>query len=116
MFLYDVGFSWQIELTLYDPKDSLTAQKVSCDESFCLEVNGGPFQVCKANESCSFAEFYGDGSSSTGYFVEDVVHYDQVSGDLQTTTANGTISFGWVVNLYLLVGRYPNCTLRKIYH
>ncbi|CAO2820528.1 unnamed protein product [Amaranthus hypochondriacus] len=90
-----------IELTLYDPKDSLTAQKVSCDESFCLEVNGGPFQVCKANESCSFAEFYGDGSSSTGYFVEDVVHYDQVSGDLQTTTANGTISFGCSAGQYM---------------
>ncbi|XP_010678211.1 aspartic proteinase 36 isoform X1 [Beta vulgaris subsp. vulgaris] len=90
-----------IELTLYDPKDSLTAQNVSCDEPFCLEVNGGPFQVCKANESCSFAEFYGDGSSSTGYFMQDIVHYDQVSGDLQTTTANGSISFGCSAGQYV---------------
>ena len=86
--------SWQIELTLYDPRDSSTAKKVSCDQPFCMEVNGGPFPGCKANFSCTYAEFYGDGSSSTGYFVEDMVQYDQVSGDLQTTTANGTISFG----------------------
>ncbi|XP_021732669.1 aspartic proteinase-like protein 2 [Chenopodium quinoa] len=90
-----------IELTLYDPKDSSTAQNVSCDEPFCLDVNGGPFQVCRANESCSFAEFYGDGSSSTGYFMEDIVHYDQVSGDLQTTTANGSISFGCSAGQYV---------------
>lgn len=83
-----------IELTLYNPKESLTSKLVSCDQPFCLDVNGGPFPVCKANFSCTYAQFYGDGSSSTGYFVKDIVHYDQVSGDLQTTTANGSVSFG----------------------
>ncbi|KAL9247441.1 hypothetical protein vseg_020873 [Gypsophila vaccaria] len=96
-----------IDLTLYDPKESHTAKKVSCNSPFCLEVNGGPFPVCKTNFSCSFAEFYGDGSSSTGYFVEDVVHYDQVSGDLQTTTANGSISFGCSAGQYVEQGT-PN--------
>lgn len=90
-----------IELTLYDPQDSSTAKKVSCDQPFCMEVNGGPFPGCKANFSCTYAEFYGDGSSSTGYFVKDMVHYDQVSGDLQTTTANGTISFGCSAGQYI---------------
>ncbi|KAJ8422496.1 hypothetical protein Cgig2_003506 [Carnegiea gigantea] len=90
-----------IELTLYDPRDSSTAKKVSCDQPFCMEVNGGPFPGCKANFSCTYAEFYGDGSSSTGYFVKDMVHYDQVSGDLQTTTANGTISFGCSAGQYI---------------
>ncbi|KAH9621442.1 hypothetical protein KSS87_016141 [Heliosperma pusillum] len=96
-----------IDLTLYDPKESLTSKKVSCNSPFCLEVNGGPFPVCKANDSCSYAEFYGDGSSSTGYFVQDVVHYDQVSGDLQTTTANGSMSFGCSAGQYVDQGT-PN--------
>ncbi|XP_074287122.1 aspartic proteinase 36 [Silene latifolia] len=96
-----------IDLTLYDPKESLTSKKVTCHSPFCLEVNGGPFPVCKTNDSCSYAEFYGDGSSSTGYFVEDVVHYDQVSGDLQTTTANGSMSFGCSAGQYVDQGT-PN--------
>ncbi|GAB2272677.1 hypothetical protein Dimus_007500 [Dionaea muscipula] len=85
-----------IELTLYDPKDSLTAKMVSCDEQFCLEISQGPLTGCKANLnlSCTYAELYGDGSSSTGYFVKDTIQYDQVSGDLQTTAANGSVSFG----------------------
>lgn len=29
-----------------------------------------------------------------GYFVEDVVQYDLVSGDLQTNSTNGTVIFG----------------------
>lgn len=120
MFFCDADFFWQIDLTLYDPKDSITAQNVSCDKPFCLEVNGGPFQVCRANESCSFAEFYGDGSSSTGYFMEDIVHYDQVSGDLQTTTANGSISFGWdgdqfSGNCMYEVGRNPISNMLQIW-
>ncbi|GAB4834982.1 hypothetical protein Ancab_033249 [Ancistrocladus abbreviatus] len=83
-----------IELTLYNPNNSLTGELISCDEEFCLEVNGGPLTGCKSNLSCTYAEFYGDGSSSTGYFVKDVIQYDQASGDLETTAANGSVIFG----------------------
>ncbi|GMH22955.1 hypothetical protein Nepgr_024798 [Nepenthes gracilis] len=83
-----------MELTLYNPKDSLTAKLLSCDGQFCLEVNGGPLMGCKPNLSCTYAELYGDGSSSTGYFVKDIIQYDQVSGDLETSAANGSVFFG----------------------
>lgn len=49
---------------------------------------------CYSNNSCYFRESYGDGSYSMGYFVEDVVQYDLVSGDLQTNSTNGTVIFG----------------------
>lgn len=46
--------------------------------------------------SCPYLEIYGDGSSTAGYFVKDVVQYDSVAGDLKTQTANGSVIFGLV--------------------
>ncbi|CAL5438522.1 unnamed protein product [Camellia sinensis] len=83
-----------LELTLYNPKDSLTGKLVSCDQEFCLEINGGPVSGCMANVSCLYTEVYGDGCFSIRYFVKDVVQYDGVSGDLQTKSANGSVIFG----------------------
>ncbi|KAG8375956.1 hypothetical protein BUALT_Bualt09G0013100 [Buddleja alternifolia] len=82
-----------IELTLYNPRDSLTGKLVSCDRDFCKEI-GGDFSGCTGNTTCLYTEVYGDGSYSMGYFVEDVVQYDRVSGDLQTKSANGSVIFG----------------------
>ena len=56
---------------------------------------------CTSNETCLYTEVYGDGSFSMGYFVEDFVQYDRVSGDLQTQSANGSVIFGLVY--FLLV-------------
>ncbi|KAF3457006.1 hypothetical protein FNV43_RR01663 [Rhamnella rubrinervis] len=67
-----------LDLTLYNIKDSSTGKLVPCDDEFCLRL----------------MEIYGDGSSTAGYFVKDVVQYDSVSGDLQTTSANGSVIFG----------------------
>uniref|UniRef100_A0A5B7BFJ8 Putative aspartic proteinase-like protein 2 n=1 Tax=Davidia involucrata TaxID=16924 RepID=A0A5B7BFJ8_DAVIN len=83
-----------LELTLYDPKGSLTGKLISCDQDFCVEINGGQVSGCTANVSCLYTEVYGDGSFSIGYFVKDVVLYDRVSGDLQTKSANGSVIFG----------------------
>ncbi|GER33243.1 eukaryotic aspartyl protease family protein [Striga asiatica] len=82
-----------IELTLYNPRESLTGKLVSCDQQFCKEIGGG-LTGCRANTSCLYTEVYGDGSYTMGYFVEDIVQYDRVSGDLQTTSANGSVIFG----------------------
>lgn len=88
------GLLSQLDLTLYNIKDSSTGKLVPCDEEFCLEVNGGPLSGCTANMSCPYLQIYGDGSSTAGYFVKDVVQYDSVSGDLETTSANGSVIFG----------------------
>ncbi|EYU32742.1 hypothetical protein ABFS82_14G041400 [Erythranthe guttata] len=82
-----------IELTLYNPKESLTGKLVPCNHGFCKEIGGG-LSGCNANTSCLYTEVYGDGSYSMGYFVEDIVQYDRVSGDLETKSANGSVIFG----------------------
>ena len=86
--------SAQIDLTLYDPKASATGEMVTCDQDFCTAAAQGPIPGCTSNLNCVYSTVYGDGSSSTGYFVRDVVQYNQVSGNLQTTPANGSVVFG----------------------
>ncbi|XP_027350639.1 aspartic proteinase-like protein 2 isoform X3 [Abrus precatorius] len=83
-----------MDLTLYDIKESSSGKLVPCDQEFCKEINGGLLSGCTANISCPYLEIYGDGSSTAGYFVKDIVLYDQVSGDLKTDSANGSIIFG----------------------
>ncbi|XVF84417.1 hypothetical protein PTKIN_Ptkin17bG0035300 [Pterospermum kingtungense] len=83
-----------IDLTLYNIKDSSSGKLVSCDDEFCYAINGGPLTGCTANMSCPYLEIYGDGSSTAGYFVKDIVLYDRVSGDLETSSANGSVIFG----------------------
>ncbi|XP_075662674.1 aspartic proteinase 36-like [Castanea sativa] len=83
-----------IDLSLYNIKDSATGKMVPCNQEFCVEVNGGPLTGCTANDSCPYLQIYEDGSSTAGVFIKDLVLYDRVSGDLQTTSANGSIIFG----------------------
>ena len=80
-----------MQLTLYNIEDSSSGKLVPCDEEFCREINA---DQCTSNSSCTYLEMYGDGSYTAGYFVNDVVLYDQVSGDLETASANGSIIFG----------------------
>ncbi|CAH9067183.1 unnamed protein product [Cuscuta epithymum] len=83
-----------IDLTLYDMKTSSTAKAVTCDHHFCTTMFSAPYSDCKAGMPCEYQVSYGDGSKTAGYFVQDNVHFDQVSGNLQTTSMNGTIAFG----------------------
>ncbi|CAI8592100.1 unnamed protein product [Vicia faba] len=85
-----------MDLTLYNIKDSSSGKLVPCDQEVCKEINGGLLTGCtrNTNDSCPYLEIYGDGSSTAGYFVKDVVLFDQVSGDLKTDSANGSVIFG----------------------
>lgn len=83
-----------LELTPYNPKDSATGKLVSCKDDFCKEIIHGTPPGCTANITCLYTEVYGDGSYSMGYFVQDIVEYDRVSGDLQTQSTNGSVIFG----------------------
>ncbi|KAI3853712.1 hypothetical protein MKW98_025229 [Papaver atlanticum] len=67
-------------LNYYDPKLSSTSSLVPCSSS--------------SNKVCGYNIGYGDGSTSTGYFVRDIIGYDQISGDFQTTIRNADVSFG----------------------
>ncbi|KAL9260414.1 Aspartic proteinase 36-like protein, partial [Drosera capensis] len=83
-----------IKLSLYDPKESSTAHLVTCEDSSCAMIYAGTLSGCQADLLCNYQVTYGDGSTTSGYFVQDDIHYDRVSGNLQTTTANGSVVFG----------------------
>ncbi|XVF30274.1 hypothetical protein REPUB_Repub16aG0042700 [Reevesia pubescens] len=83
-----------IELKLYDPKRSSTSSLVYCDQDFCSSTNDGPLPSCKPNLQCQYNVSYGDGSSTAGYFVKDAIEMQQVTGNLQTVSTNGTVIFG----------------------
>lgn len=86
----DIG----IDLALYDIKTSSTAKEVTCNHHFCTKMFSAPYADCKVGMRCEYQVSYGDGSKTAGYFVQDNVHFHQVSGNLQTKSLNGTITFG----------------------
>lgn len=86
----------QVELTLYDPRSSSSGSPVECDDSFCLTAYAGGSPECYRNVPCPYRVMYGDGSSSGGFYITDVVTYNQVTGNHHTVPANASISFGWV--------------------
>ncbi|XP_023520643.1 aspartic proteinase-like protein 2 isoform X1 [Cucurbita pepo subsp. pepo] len=84
-----------VELRLFDPKGSSTAKFITCDQSSCSTMYGGStIQDCKPDMLCRYTIIYGDGSATTGDFVKDYIHLQQVVGNHQTTVTNGSIEFG----------------------
>ncbi|KAE8815874.1 Aspartic proteinase-like protein 2 [Hordeum vulgare] len=84
----------KIELTLYDPSGSSSGTKVACCQDFCIATHGGVIPSCVPATPCQYNISYGDGNSTTGFFVTDFLQYNQVSGNSQTTLANTSITFG----------------------
>lgn len=83
-----------IKLNLYDPKGSSAAKLVTCDDTKCTMIYQRILEGCQSGVLCQYEVTYGDGSVTSGYFVQDTFHYDKVSGNLQTTTGNTTVVFG----------------------
>ncbi|KAK9082770.1 hypothetical protein Scep_029241 [Stephania cephalantha] len=83
-----------IPLTLFDPKDSISSNTISCDEQFCTTLYDQPIPGCVPGMLCEYRVVYGDGSTTDGYYVRDYVHYNQATGNLKTSTANSSIIFG----------------------
>ncbi|KAJ9546113.1 hypothetical protein OSB04_025820 [Centaurea solstitialis] len=83
-----------ISLMLYDPKSSSSSKTITCDQDFCTSTLDSSNNECIVGMRCSYLVKYGDGSSTMGYFVRDTVQLERVSGDLQTASMNGSITFG----------------------
>lgn len=83
-----------ISLALYNPEASSSAKMINCDQEICISTLSSPNSDCKVGMRCSYQVTYGDGSATTGYFVQDIILLDRASGDLQTTFMNGSVAFG----------------------
>lgn len=85
---------------MYDPKGSSSAKTVGCNDGFCkstFDAPGSKSDECKVGMLCAYAVTYGDGSSTAGFFVNDIVKLAQVSGNRQTKYMSGNVTFGWVL-------------------
>ncbi|KAH6757854.1 Eukaryotic aspartyl protease family protein [Perilla frutescens var. hirtella] len=83
-----------IELKQYDLTASSTGKLITCDQDFCDAAFSSPNANCQAGMNCEYTVTYGDGSRTEGYFVRDNFRFNQVTGNLQTSLMNGSISFG----------------------
>ncbi|KAI3783711.1 hypothetical protein L1987_42797 [Smallanthus sonchifolius] len=83
-----------VPLSLYDPTQSSSSRIITCDQDFCTATLDPINNECIFGTRCSYIVRYGDGSSTTGYFVRDSVQLNRISGDLQTANMKGSIMFG----------------------
>ncbi|XP_050383403.1 aspartic proteinase 36-like [Argentina anserina] len=89
-----------VKLTLYDRNSSSTSEVVRCSDKFCTAY-GEDHEMAKCNkpdDKCSYLIQYGDGSSTSGYFVKDEVQFQKASGNFETSTISAPIIFGCGTN------------------
>ncbi|KAL2558841.1 Eukaryotic aspartyl protease family protein [Forsythia ovata] len=87
----------KLPLKKYNRMASSTGKEVTCDQEFCSAASAAihvPNSNCRGGRTCNYSVSYGDGSTIEGYFVRDYIRLDEVSGNLQTTTMDGSIAFG----------------------
>lgn len=90
-----IQYTLQIKLSLYDPKGSSTSKMVTCDQESCSSMHNGRLANCNKPElQCQYNVVYGDGSSTSGHFVNDIVHLDKVTGNHQTSSLDENVTFG----------------------
>lgn len=79
----------QIKLTTYDPSRSSTDGALSCRDSNCGAALGSNEVSCTSAGYCAYSTTYGDGSSTQGYFIQDVMTFQEIHNNTQV---NGTAS------------------------
>ncbi|CAN6447510.1 unnamed protein product [Victoria cruziana] len=87
-----------LELTLYDPSGSSSGSLVSCKDDFCSMLYRGRVSGCTPSALCQFYLQYGDGSTSRGYFIRDIMQYNQLTGNFKTSPVNASVVFGCSVH------------------
>lgn len=78
-----------IKLTTYDPSRSSTDGALSCRDSNCGAALGSNEVSCTSAGYCAYSTTYGDGSSTQGYFIQDVMTFQEIHNNTQV---NGTAS------------------------
>ncbi|KAM6570806.1 hypothetical protein CsatB_018791 [Cannabis sativa] len=92
--------SIKIELNSFDVGSSNTASMVSCSDQICkLGLQSGD-SACSGQsdfDQCIYSFQYGDGSGTSGYYVQDLLYMDTVPADYDdptNTNSSANIVFG----------------------
>ncbi|KAK4779843.1 hypothetical protein SAY87_015949 [Trapa incisa] len=83
-----------IDIKPYDINSSPSGKLVTCDQKFCAAATGSSADGCKADTLCEYSVVYGDGSTTSGYFVEDYIHLNQVTGNFHSSLTYASVKFG----------------------
>ncbi|XP_008794007.2 aspartic proteinase 39-like [Phoenix dactylifera] len=87
-----------IQLDFFNPDNSSTASRIACSDDRCTSAIQSGEAVCSNSSSqnslCSYSFQYGDGSSTSGYYVSDTLHFGTRNGNDQTANSSATIVFG----------------------
>lgn len=85
----------QIELDLFDAASSSTASLVSCSDPPCASVVQTTAAVCSTQGNrCAYSFQYGDGSGTSGYYVNDLLYFDMVLGPSSFANSSASVVFG----------------------
>lgn len=78
-----------IKFNIYSPNASSTSSKVTCNSSLCETQS----QCTSATSNCPYqVRYVSQGTSSTGFLVEDVLHL--ITNDNKPKAVNPRITFG----------------------
>lgn len=75
--------------------DARSGSPVYCNQPFCTSIYSGLIPNCTSEIFCHYFVQYGDGSMTSGFFVEDHVQYNQASGNITTEKDSAIVTFGF---------------------
>ena len=85
---YLILFIKQVDLNIYSPKNSSTSRVIPCNSTFCKQSH-----CPSASAKCGYKVAYlSNNTSSTGIFVEDVLHL--IRDDDRSKAVDANITFG----------------------
>jgi hypothetical protein len=82
-----------VTLQLFDPALSSTDKALGCSAADCKTASYGAQPVCTSNSACEYSVQYADGSSTAGYFINDMLTFQQVENS-STINATANVYFG----------------------
>ncbi|XP_044947891.1 aspartic proteinase 36-like [Hordeum vulgare subsp. vulgare] len=87
-------------LEVYNPNNSSTSSNISCSDDVCKHAIKSKNSICQASDSpnnqCGYWQEYADGTTTGGYYVSDIMHFDTVMGNGSegATVSSASVVFG----------------------
>ncbi|XP_071730814.1 aspartic proteinase 36-like [Rutidosis leptorrhynchoides] len=80
----------KVPIVFFDPESSSTSSLVSSSDKMC-SIGIESDEAVSTKKQCTYTFKYGDGSSTSGYYVSDLIHLDMMSDN---TNVSSQVMFG----------------------